>query len=116
MSEPTEARVAVIEVEGDVKGYAHTGPARDHDSILAGATGEVYGFYVHPDHWGQGMGRALMDAVLSDLKSRGYLSATLNVVEVNERARLFYERTGWILDKEAAPWFGVPQVRYRKDL
>jgi ribosomal protein S18 acetylase RimI-like enzyme len=57
-----------------------------------------------------------MRAVFADLTEQGYVQATLNVIETNERARSFYERQGWLVDKEAAPWYGLPQVRYRIEL
>ena len=114
--EPPGSRLILIELHGELVGYAYVGPSRDQDSILEDATGEIYGFYIHPDHWGEGLGRFLMKAALNELRARGDVSVTLNVVEGNERARVFYERLGFAIDKEAAPWFEAPQLRYRKDL
>jgi ribosomal protein S18 acetylase RimI-like enzyme len=114
--EPPGRQVLVITDEEAIAGYSAFGPARDQDSILAGSTAEIYGFYLDPERWGQGLGHALMDASVARLASRGFEEATLNVVEGNERARFFYERQGWILDKQAAPWKGAPQLRYRKEL
>ena len=115
-ADPPGSEALLICVDDAVVGFARFGPARDKDSILRGGTGEIYGFYLHPDRWGRGLGRDLMRAVLDDLVERGYAVATLNVLEANDRARLFYERGGWVLDAEAAPWYGQPQVRYRMEL
>jgi GNAT superfamily N-acetyltransferase len=113
---PTGATLIVIEEAERIVGYASVGPSRDQDSILAGATGEIYGFYLHPDAWGRGFGGLLMDAALASLRARGEHYATLNVVEGNERATAFYEHLGWTLDREAAAWHGARQVRYRREL
>ena len=113
--EPQGSKVLVLTEDSQIVGYARIGPARDHDSILEGGCGEVYGLYLHPDTWGRGLGRALMDASIEELSGQGFDQATLNVVEGNERARFFYERQGWIMDKQAAPWHGAPQLRYRKE-
>ncbi|HWL66385.1 MAG TPA: GNAT family N-acetyltransferase [Actinomycetota bacterium] len=114
--EPPNAQVLLI-CEGElVFGYSRFGSSRDMDSILDGDTGEVYGFYLHPGRWGRGLGRSLMSAVLEALADQGFRQATLNVIEANERARLFYERQGWTLNTEAVDWYGQPQVRYRIEL
>lgn len=114
--EPAGASVLLLEEEGVVRGYCHLGPSRDTESILTGGTAEIYGFYLHPTFWGRGIGGVLMETALTWLGRQGYQFVTLNVLEGNERARLFYERKGWIVDKEAAPWYGAAQVRYRKEL
>ncbi|HYI46746.1 MAG TPA: GNAT family N-acetyltransferase [Actinomycetota bacterium] len=114
--DPPHARLVVVEDERGVTGFARFGPARDPDSIEERTTGELYGFYLHPDVWGRGAARALMDGILAELRDEGLEHVTLNVVAGNERARSFYEHLGWTLDKEAAPWFGARQFRYRKEL
>lgn len=111
-----DARVWVVEVEGRIVAYARVGEPRDQDSLLHGGTTEIYGFYVDPAAWGSGLGRALMGHVLDEVRERGFSSITLNVVAGNERARSFYERVGFSLDRAAAPWHGAPQVRYRIEL
>jgi ribosomal protein S18 acetylase RimI-like enzyme len=113
--QPAGSTVLVLVKEAAILGYSRFGPARDQDSILAGGTGEIYGLYLHPEWWGQGFGRALMDASIAELAKNGYGQATLNVIEGNDRARFFYERQGWILDRQATPWYGAAQVRYRKE-
>ena len=111
-----DVRLWVVEEDGALVAYARTGPSRDEDSILAGSTAEVYGFYVHPARWGAGVAGGLMDHVLEDLRARGFEAVTLNSVEDNERARAFYERVGFTLDRAAAEWYGASQVRYRREL
>lgn len=47
---------------------------------------------------GQGVGRALLDAVDEWAKSLGYRFVTLNVFGDNKRARAVYERAGYEID------------------
>jgi GNAT superfamily N-acetyltransferase len=84
----------VVECRAQVEGFAATGPARN-----AGAsTGEVYAIYVNPIHWGQGLGRALFAHATNRLAALGYSTAILWVLASNERARRFYEVSGWAAD------------------
>lgn len=115
-SQEDPVEIVVVERDHRVVAYSRFGPARDEDSKEAGRTGEIYGFYVHPDEWGTGIARDLMAHVLERLYGVGYLRVTLNVVAANVRARRFYERSGFVPDVPASPWYGVEQVRYRKEL
>jgi GNAT superfamily N-acetyltransferase len=111
---PTGWSTFVAETEGEVVGFASTGPSRDEPGI-----GELYAIYVQPDAWGTGAGRALIERAEQQLRLE-YADATLWVLEDNPRARSFYERAGWQADgaRKAEPRFGVraAEVRYRKTL
>lgn len=106
-----EGTVFVAEREGRVVGFVSAGPCRHEEGA-----GEIYGIYVHPDAWGTGAGRALMDAAVDSLTAR-WTEAVLWVAEENPRARRFYERYGWIAGtsriEEVAPGASVPEVLYR---
>ena len=111
-----EHRLWVIEGDGRIVGYARTGPSREPDAITR-RSAEVYGLYTHPDVWGGGAGARLLQHVAEDFARRGYDVVTLWVVEANGRARRFYEKQGWIPEiGPEKPWFGAPQVRYRREL
>ncbi len=104
----------VADEDGDVIGFVAVGPSRDQRGI-----GELYAIYVHPDWWGTGAGRALIERGERELRGR-YGEATLWVLDDNPRARAFYETAGWTPDgssKSDERW-GVraPEVRYRKGL
>ena len=108
----------VVERDGTVVGWASAAPSRDDDATEE--TGEIWGIYVHPDHWRTGAGGALMRAALEHLAAEGYTEATLWVFEENRGARGFYERYGWRPDG-ATHFFErgggrVPEVRYRRPL
>ena len=109
--------IVVAEQAGEIVGFATVGTSRDEDA--AGA-GELYGIYVSPDAWGQGIGRTLMERALADLRRNGFEEATLWVLEDNPRARRFYECGGWAHDgtvqDEEFLETPVREVRYRISL
>jgi GNAT superfamily N-acetyltransferase len=105
----------VAEVDGEIVGFVSVGPAHDDD-----AGGELWAIYVHPDHWGTGIGRELMQAGEARLRELGYSDVVLWVFDDNPRARRFYEVAGWRTDgaTQQAELFGMsaPAVRYAKRL
>ena len=111
-----DSQVWVAEFEPDVAAYSRFGSPRDEDSIAAGNVGEIYGLYVHPHHWGAGVGRGLLERVIGVFRGSGLARVTLNVVAANTPARAFYERMGFTADGPAAPWYGVDQLRYSREL
>jgi GNAT superfamily N-acetyltransferase len=105
----------VAEVGGEIVGFVGVGASRD-----AGADGEVFTIYVHPDHWGTGVGRALIEAGEEELRKLGHHEAILWVLGDNPRARRFYELAGWTADGTVRDihlfGFDLPEVRYEKRL
>jgi RimJ/RimL family protein N-acetyltransferase len=57
--------------------------------------GHISYLVVAPDHWGAGVATALLDAAAGEMRDRGYERGQLRVVVDNDRARRFYERSGW---------------------
>ena len=105
----------VAVVDDEVVGFALVGPADD-----APDTGELYALNVDPDHWGTGVGPALIDAATDALRASGFASAVLWVHPDNERARSFYSRRGWDDDgvERAREVLGVevPEARLSRTL
>jgi GNAT superfamily N-acetyltransferase len=101
----------VAEEEGEIVGFAHIGPSDE------GPVGEVYRIFVLPERWGTGVGRALVERALEQLRAAGFAETTLWVHEDNPRARRFHEAGGWRLDgaEKEVESFGirVNEVRYR---
>lgn len=62
------------------------------------ADGEMYLLFVHPDHAGRGVGRALLEAAHEILRSAGCREAFLYTHEQNERAIAVYEAAGYRRD------------------
>lgn len=108
----------VADDAGTVTGFAVTGPSEDADA--SERTGELYAIYLDPDQIGTGLGRRLAEHALGDLRSHGFDTATLWVLETNERARRFYEAAGWVHDgtvtSERVDCEMRPTVRYRVNL
>jgi len=105
----------VAEVDDGVVGFVSYGPSRDKDA--GDRVAEVYAIYVSPEHWGRGVGKALHDEAVKQLRSRGFDEATLWVLDTNERTLRWYERQGWSPDgSEKMDEIGgarVREVRYR---
>jgi ribosomal protein S18 acetylase RimI-like enzyme len=79
-------------------GFASYGPYRRESGDLDPADGEVLALYVHPDHQGQGAGRALLDNAVAALRAAGRPDIRLWVLEENHPSRTFYERYGFVAD------------------
>ena len=58
-------------------------------------SGEVISIYFLPEFMGKGYGSKLLEAVMSELKNRGFTEVFLWVLEENNIARRFYEKYGF---------------------
>ncbi len=57
-------------------------------------SGNIWALFVHPEHEGQGFGRALQKVMVGWLFGRGLARLHL-ATEPDTRAQRFYEATGW---------------------
>lgn len=55
----------------------------------------IEGLLTCPEAWGKGVGAALMERALSDIKAAGYSSVHVWPFAENHRARRFYEKQGF---------------------
>ncbi len=90
----------------EVVGFVSGGPARTRS---APARAEIYALYVHEDHQDQGIGRALLTAVLRDFLARGYRDAFLWVLAGNP-SRFFYQAMGGQLAGRQSEAFAGAQL------
>jgi GNAT superfamily N-acetyltransferase len=94
-------------VDGEIVGFAGSGPARDRD---APRVRELYFIYLLDRFHGTGIGQKLFDAVAAD--DQLYLW----VAEDNPRAHRFYTRNGFTLDgaTHTEPFLGetLTEVRF----
>ena len=92
-----EARVIVLvaECEGRVVGYAYAGMEDTDYMALRGPAGALYDIIVDPAFRGRGIGRALLDAALAELKRRGAPRAVLSTAQGNDTAQRLFERAGF---------------------
>ena len=99
-------------------GLATYGPEQPGDD--ATGSGQLYAMNVDPDHWGGGIGRALLRSATDALVADGYRDAVLWVVPENARARRLYESEGWADDHAIATedilGVTVRDMRLRKTL
>lgn len=58
--------------------------------------GEIISIYLLPAYIGKGYGRLLLQTALDELRRQGFYKVFLWVLEENRRARLFYERFGFV--------------------
>jgi len=83
------------------------------DRVIVGfaavVSGELDGLFVEPDLWGQGIGRALVNAATHEARKRGL---ALKVI-ANPSARRFYQSCGFIVEGEEQTRFG-PALRMTK--
>lgn len=116
-ADPAAPRTIVAEADGEIWGFAATGPCRDED---APGAGELYALYVDPSRWRSGTGRLLLDHATARLREGAFDEAVLWVLRGNEGAERFYETAGWRRDgaeREEQPYGVVSNVvRMRRSL
>lgn len=84
------------------------------------ATSELVSLYIDPAWWRKGVGHALQTKALSQIHAEDFEKVLLWVAAANKGARLFYERTGWILTgntkDDVFDDVSVPLVQYTQTL
>jgi ribosomal protein S18 acetylase RimI-like enzyme len=89
--------VLTARCDGRIMALCQYGPTEDHDHD-AEQVGHIHRLYVHPARQRTGIGRSLLTASVDRLRQDGAHTATLWVLETDQRARAFYERLGWKTD------------------
>jgi ribosomal protein S18 acetylase RimI-like enzyme len=87
--------ILVAERDGQVIGYTYAGVEGSDYMSLRGPAGVFYDIVVDPEHRGQGIGRALLDATLDALKAKGAPRVVLSTAEKNEVAQHLFDRAGF---------------------
>ncbi|MFJ5764413.1 GNAT family N-acetyltransferase [Lysinibacillus sp. NPDC093210] len=77
--------------EGDILGFSSGGKERSGKYI--GFEGELYAIYLLKEYQGQGIGRALVTAIVEEIKGMGLCSMLVLVLKDNS-SRRFYEALG----------------------
>jgi GNAT superfamily N-acetyltransferase len=72
--------------------------------------------FVAPDRWGGGLGGRLVDALLEEVRARGYERAQLWTQTDNARARRLYQRRGFRPSGSEKDEFEERIVHYQRDL
>lgn len=83
----TEMRVLVAERDAAIVGYAYAGMEGNDYMALRGPAGVLYDLVVDPDHRRQGVGTALLDAAIVELRKLGAPRIVLFTAEQNHIAQ-----------------------------
>lgn len=113
-----EGETYIVERDGQPIGHLTVGPCRD-DDLYERPVGEIWGIYLAPVHWRQGIGTRVCRRAEEMLSAHGVGRIVLWVFEGNERARQFYEAMGYTPDgamKCIEVGASLTAIRYRKDL
>ena len=101
---------------GSADAHGVTAPAAvvaDLDGQAIGHTtvsgNELVHLFVDPDHWGGGLGRALLDIGEELLTAAGHREAELHTIVGNEPALVLYRSAGWVVTDRLVhnDWDGV---------
>lgn len=107
----------VARVDGEVQGFSTLHPMPGEPSQRS--TAELSALFVAESHWRHGLGRRLCERTLTEARERGFSEVVLWVLEVNDRARRFYELMGFRPDGETRVFLEVAsgpllELRYRR--
>jgi GNAT superfamily N-acetyltransferase len=115
--DPLKPRTIVAAEAGMIHGFVTTAPSREPDLPNYG---ELCGLYVDPEHWGRGIGMALVSAARAHLAELGFRNAALWVLVGNGRAERFYRIDQWAPDglrRTESMWgITVDELRYQRTL
>lgn len=115
LEQTTPVPTLVAEIDGIVAGLVAT-------KLHSQAVGEIEKLYVAPSQIGRGLGTALLQSAVEQLKQLGCNEALLWVNELNVDAQSFYRRHGWrpdgATDKQSVPQTDefVTVIRFRREL
>lgn len=90
------ALLVVARSGGTVVGMALAEPAVDDAGAALPGQAHVGMVFVHPEHWGHGAGRLLMDGMIAAAAGAGYPGLQLWTGEGNERAQRLYRGAGFV--------------------
>lgn len=91
----------VAERDGELVGFAqYLWPPADTEPFVGDGEALLHSLYAHPDHWGTGVGTALVDAGVERLPA-DLTTLRLAVLKDNELGQSFYESYGFDRTGEA---------------
>ena len=111
--------IFIAEEAGTPIGWIALGKARDPG--CGPGVMELFGIYLDPNAWHQGVGRDLLEHGLERIPTEGVREVVLWVFEENHQARAFYERNGFVLEPDSRKLIEIkgssyPEVRYRRTM
>lgn len=91
----------LLEAKGEILGAIVLTPTMDPEYASIewltpnGNSGYVHRLCVHPDHWGKGHARQLMDYAEERSRGNGFVSVRLDTFSQNGRNQEFYRQRGY---------------------
>lgn len=99
-----EWRIRIAESNGKIIGFAFSGPSFGPEGQELPRERQLFSIYVAAEHYGAGVGQALLDATAGDGP------AMLWVAKDNPRAVAFYRRNGFEFDGTEQTDPGAPKI------
>ena len=93
-AEKPTSQVTVAVLNGVLVGWG----ARDNrldPGNLSSDTNHISDLWVAPDYQGQGIGTALLNAMIADIASWHYETVTIDIAQSNHKAKKLYSRLGF---------------------
>ncbi|MGC8832844.1 MAG: GNAT family N-acetyltransferase [Armatimonadota bacterium] len=84
--------VFVAEESGAVVGWASLSPYGDRDAYASTVEDSIY---VHPEHWGRGIGSALMEVLMETARLLGYHAVIARIAGESEVSIRLHRRFGF---------------------
>lgn len=91
----------VILLDDVIIGFLVISVSRDDD--LKESFYEIVSLYLSPNYIDLGFGKRTMNWIKREIQSRGYNNISLWVLQANNRAKGFYEKSGFIADGKIKP-------------
>lgn len=114
LASPIHADTLVAEDDGQLVGLIDFGINRNE---LGFDVAEVYGLYVEPDNWGQGIDAELLSAAELHLAETGFGSAIVWTLSHDQDRCRFYEEHNWTRDNvDDVHHSGAAVTRYSRQL
>ncbi len=97
-SSPRSFLLMAADPDGTALGFAAVEPTQEQSSVA-----ELRYLGVHPQAWGRGVARLLLNELTQHAQALAFQSLQLSVYTDNERAVGLYERLGWKSVGEPTP-------------
>lgn len=99
--------IFVSENNDEITGYVRLKPTQEYN--LPGAM-EIKRIYVRKEHYGNGLGKVLMETAIDYARKNNYKHLVLAVWKENERAIAFYKKWGFKIHSETSFDWGTGKV------
>ncbi len=114
LATPIHVDTLVAEADSGVVGLIDFGINRNE---LGFDVAEIYGLYVAPDNWGQGIDAELLSAAQLHLAETGFSSAIVWTLSQDQDRCSFYEQHNWTRDNvDDFHYSGASVTRYSRQL